>query len=272
MIRRRYFIFLPLTLTLLFFSASGADSYDIDKEITRIRKELSSLSTERQKVREKAKLDFKEHENYRQQMRKRFSILRTEIDSLKKSVVDHRLKNDSLSTFVNAEINKQRQYDLLQDSFRKQLIALCDIYLEEAADLPPMSENGITSVLSFLRSELSSKSVDNIEGIQRLVQVLKDFEALTGSIQIVQGASPVPEIRGTTYRLRLGSIFEAAVDANAVKYAVWDGVDSIGNDQWEVFNDAEGAAKILKAVNIREGKALPAFVEIPFSMTGEKVQ
>ena len=104
------------------------------------------------------------------------------------------------------------------------------------------------------------------------MQVLKDFEALTGSIQIVQGASPVPEIRGTAYRLRIGCLFEAAVDAEGTKYALWDGTDSTGNQQWNVFKDPENASKVLKAVNIREGKALPAFAQVPFTMKRNEMQ
>jgi hypothetical protein len=183
-----------------------------------------------------------------------------------------RLQNDSLLALIRSESSRQRQYDLMQDSFRKKLIAACSRYLEKTESIPPLAAKNMRSMLSFLQSELTTKNIDNIEGLQRLAQVQKDFDAVTGSIQIAQGSSPVPEIRGTVYRLRIGCLSEAAVDVQATKYALWKGADSSGNALWELHSDPDGAAKIMEAVNIREGKALPAFAHIPFSMSKETKQ
>jgi hypothetical protein len=154
---------------------------------------------------------------------------------------------------------------LLQDSFRQGLVQLCRLFIEEARLLPPVTADAKVNALAFLQSELTTKNIDNVEGIQRFFQIVNDLEELTGSIQIASGPSPVPELRGTVYRLRIGTLFEAAVDAQGNNYALWAGVDSTGGTVWTTGSENAVAAGILNAINIREGKSLPSLVELPFS-------
>ena len=243
--------------------AGGTD--DIDAEIGRVRKELASIVAEKREVREKARKDYEEHDAYLKTIGQRFKTIRDGIDSLEKCEVVEKERGDSLAGAIRSEIAQQRQFELLQDSFRKRLVHLCEQFAAQARLVPPLASGAAVNALAFLGSELKTKNVDNVEGIQRLFQIVGDLEELTGSIQIASGPSPVPELRGTVYRLRIGSLFEAAVDAQGRNYALWTGTDSTGNGQWMVGNDGETGPGILNAVNIREGKSLPALVELPFS-------
>ena len=247
------------------FRTSAAEPDDIDAEIGRIRKELASIVAEKRQVREKAGKDFEEHSAYLKTIRQRFSSIRNAIDSLNDLQIVEKERNDSLAGAIREEVSRQRQYDLLQDSFRARLVQLCRQFMDEAEKLPPLSSGSTVNALAFLQSELKTKSVDNVEGLQRLFQILNDMEELTGSIQIASGPSPVPELRGTVYRLRIGTLFEAAVDAQGSNYALWTGSDSTGNGEWTTGSDNETASALLNAVNIREGKSLPSLVELPFS-------
>lgn len=264
MIHSKYMLALLLQVCLFMSKqVDSAETFDLDKEINRLRKELASVTSQRQSVREDATNDLKEHKTYQKRMDERFNTVRSENDSLSKLIQVYHQKSDSLSAVSTSVTATQKQYDLLQDNFRSRLISSCDKLLKQAEQLPPMSSKNITAPLSFLKSELIAKNIENVEGLQRIIQILKNYEELTGSIQIYQGVSSIPDLQGTVYRLRLGCLFEAAVQSNGNRYAVWNGIDSLGKDIWSVQNDPEGAAKLLSAINIREGKALPAFAEIP---------
>lgn len=247
----------------------GDDNQDIDKEILRIRKELTEVSSQRLEVKNKSMKDYNEHEDYRKRMRKRITSIENDIDSSKESRLTINLQNDSIAALIRTETTRQHQYELMQEVFRKKLIELCGVYNKETYSVPPLSAQKLRTTLSFLQSELKTKNIDFIEGLQRLTQISKDFSELTSSIQITQSSSPLPEIRGTVYRVRIGCIYEAVVDAQATKYALWSGIDSSGNTIWDVHSDPGEATTILTAANIREGKALPAFAQIPLTFLKE---
>jgi hypothetical protein len=96
-------------------------------------------------------------------------------------------------------------------------------------------------------------------------QIMVRAEEVTGSIQVSQESSPITEIRGTVYRLRIGTFFEAVVNLKGEECAVWYGAGG-----WKTLKDAAVAAQLLKAANIREGKSLPAFVKLPLVAESEK--
>ena len=76
-------------------------------------------------------------------------------------------------------------------------------------------------------------------------------------------ARPVADIRGMVYRLRIGTIFEAVVDTKGEKCAVFSGWGDDGAPHWKDLDSPVLAQAVLQAVNIREGKSLPAFVNLP---------
>ena len=67
--------------------------------------------------------------------------------------------------------------------------------------------------------------------------------------------------------MRIGGVFEAVVNTKGEKSAIWSGGI---NGEWIPIDDATVSARILKAVQIREGKTLPVLVELPFNEGGAK--
>ena len=121
------------------------------------------------------------------------------------------------------------------------------------------------SGLSLLMNDMTIKSIDVVEGCTRLVQILGKLDEAGSGIQISQESSPVADIRGMVYRLRIGTIFEAVVDTKGEKCAVFSGWGDDGAPHWKDLDSPVLAQAVLQAVNIREGKSLPAFVNLPLA-------
>ncbi len=240
-----------------------AQQEDIKAEITRIRKELMQVQEERERVIEEKKKDVEDFEAYRKRMRSRMRAVRLETDSIGKEIVAYKFKNDSVASLINAQKSRKQHFDILQESLRKELLQSADRVLKIAHTYPPSAGDKSISASKLLQNDISTKSVDNIEAVNRLFQIVRDMQDASGVIQIVQGTSPLPEIRGTTYRLRLGSMFEAVVNAEGTKAALWTGKTDDGDLNWTLIDDPVTANQILKAVNVREGKEVPELVELP---------
>jgi hypothetical protein len=112
-----------------------------------------------------------------------------------------------------------------------------------------------------------AKNIDNVEGLHRLVQIVGNMEEYNGTIQTGQETSVVPQLRGSALMLRIGSLFEAVVDEDGKTGALWQGNDSLGQPLWQTVAEAQSCAIILKAINMRESKALPAFMALPYSLS-----
>jgi hypothetical protein len=160
--------------------------------------------------------------------------------------------------------------DLEQDELRSNLVSSTKELAEYIRGLPPLVVTQIGASASLLQHELTTKSVDNIEGMTRLFQIFSQIDEVLASIQISQESSPVPEIRGTVYRLRLGAFFEAVVDIKGEKGALWHKQGEKDGSQWKVISDPEISAALLKAINMREGKAIPTFIGLPLAGLEEK--
>jgi hypothetical protein len=250
-----------LVIGSIAFSREG--DADLTKEIQRIRKELMQVQDERARVKEEKQKDIEDFRAYRKRTRNRLSQVRTETDSLRRLIGVTKNENDSLNALIEAEKDRKRQYELLQRSFSNAIAVNCDRAVEVAATIPPIINGKHLSALELLKGELANTSVDNVEGVARLTQVLRDMGDVTGTIQIVQGSSPIPEIRGTAYRIRIGAFFEAVVNAKGTRAALWTGYDENGGAVWQQIEDPLIAGQILQAVNVREGKSLPELVKLP---------
>ncbi len=260
---KKYLLILVSVHCSLNIAIKAAESVDLDEEIKRIRKELALVSSQRQAVKQETASDSKSHASYRTKFESRLRTASAETDSIFELIQLYGHRNDSLSAVITSLKSSQKQYDLLQENFRFCLIAACEQISRLALNIPPMSLKSISNPAAFLKSELASRNIDNVDGLQRLMQIFNNHEELTGSIQIFQSTSPVPEISGTVYRLRIGSFFEAVVQPTGNRYALWNGVDSTGKEVWLTRSDPEGGSQILNAINIREAKALPSFARIP---------
>jgi hypothetical protein len=169
-----------------------------------------------------------------------------------------------LVNFANARI---KQAEMCQDAMREKLVASCDQIIANLQNIPPMVQQNLIASTALLKNELRNKSIDNVEALNRLQQVMVRSEEVTGSIQVSQESSPISEIRGTVYRLRIGTFFEAVVNLKGEECAVWYGSGIPG---WKTIKDAGIASQILKAAQIREGKSLPSFVKLPLVADVEK--
>jgi hypothetical protein len=250
-----------------FFAAVGytQPEADIDAEISMQKKEISRVNSEREKVRGATLHDQKEFGDYQERNRQRQQSLAAETDSVRAVTSAITRRNDSLGAVLQQITAAQREIELTRQHFRECLISLCGKALAAADSLAPSLAAQAVASLTFLKSELTANTIDNLEGLHRLMTVLNDIESQEMDIQIMQGASPVAAITGTCYRIRIGSVFEAVVDSRGGRGAVWTGG---GKDNWQVIEDASVAGRLLKAINVREGKTLPALVDLPFEASG----
>jgi len=263
MLCRDFFYFRRAAFFLCVYAvcAAAQQQYSIDAEIARLKKEIGRIESERAKVREEAARDAGEFSHYQERHRRKIRALTAETDSVRAAAAAMSRRSDSLGAAL-ARLNASgRELDLTREHVREKLVALCQTSIAAVESLPPsLSEQG-AAALAFLKSELVSKSIDNVEGLHRLVTILNDLENQLMDIQIMQGASPVAAIGGACYRIRIGGVFEAVTDSRGEKCAIWTGGST---DAWRVLDNREIASSILKAVNVREGKTLPGLVGLPF--------
>jgi hypothetical protein len=102
------------------------------------------------------------------------------------------------------------------------------------------------------------------------MQIIQNLDEASAAIQAGQETAAVPEIRGAGSMLRIGDIFKAVIDEEGKVCAFWHGADARGQGQWEVVRDPAVAAVVLKAINVRQGKALPSFVDVPYNVSSVK--
>jgi hypothetical protein len=237
---------------------------DIDNEILRLRKELTQVGQERLKVKEDAAKDRMEFASYQERTASRKALLVAETDSIKKTAHSLEIKRDSLGAYAGDLESQKKRYELLKDHFRDRIIAACTTLIGVAERSPPAGAKQTLGALSFLLNDCIAKSIDNVEGLHRLVQIIQNMEEYTGTIQTGQETSVTPQLRGGALMLRVGAVFEAVVDEDGKIGALWKGNDSLGQPIWLPLSDAQSCSMILKAINIRESKALPEFMALPY--------
>jgi cell division protein FtsB len=253
-----------LCMTVSFATAQQSDR---ESDIKRARKELMQLQTDRQKNKLEMEKDHSDFKEYTKRTAERMAAIKNETNSITAQIAVQQRKNDSLAALVNSANATARQSEMSQDAMREKLAVSCDQIIATLRGLPPMVRQNLVASAALLKNELRNKSTDNVEALNRMQQIMTRAEEVTGSIQVSQESSPIPEIRGTVYRLRIGAFFEAVVDIKGEQCAVWRVSDTTG---WKTINDLSVAAELLKAANIREGKSLPEFVNLPLAVEAQK--
>jgi chromosome segregation ATPase len=239
---------------------------DKEAEIKRVRKELMQIQTERQKNNKDRIKDITEYKQYAKRTAERLASVKDETASIKSQIAVQERKNDSLSALIGYAEAQVRQAEMSQDAMRQKLVGACDQIIANCQNLPPMVRQNLVASSALLKNELRNKNIENVEALNRMQQIMIRAEEATGSIQVSQESSPITEIRGTVYRLRIGAFFEAVVDLKGEECAVWYS----DKPEWTTIKDPAVAAEILKAANIREGKSLPSFVKLPLVSEAEK--
>ena len=244
-------------------SAFGAEPIIDDLDINRCKKEIAQVKAERQRVREDRARDKSEFTAYQERTASRKERYVTETDSIRRLVASFERKEDSLDAFIGSLEQKKRNFDLLKERFREHIARACEKLLNAIKKYPPAVSRPTNGALTFLINDCVTKNIDNTEALQRFVQTLRNLDESTLTIQTGQEASPVSAIKGNASMLRIGAVFEAIVDENGKNAAVWQGGET-GMPEWQVLSDEETAGMISKAIAIRECKAMPAFVVLPW--------
>lgn len=241
----------------------------IDDDIIRLRKELSRQQTESQRIKTDIDREQKDFVAYQKNIEQRTRSLLTTMDSTRQDITRATRKNDSLAAHLASQSNTIRQIELTQETTRQEIVSACTGLETIIGRMPPLTAQSLIAALALLKSDLAGKSIDNIEGANRLYTILTRLEEAAGMIVVSQENSPVADIRGTVYRIRLGNFFEGAVDEKGAKGVIFTGYAPDGSPQWKTA-DAGLAAALYSAAVIREGKSLPAFVRLPLGITPDK--
>jgi hypothetical protein len=241
----------------------GAEIPDFDLEIGRLRKEIALVKLERERLREDIARDKNEHAAYRERTAARKTDYIAETDSVRRLAASVERQKDSIEAFTADLEVKQKNFDLLKERFRDHIVTACKKIMDGIGRCPPSLSRPLAAALAFLANDCTSKNIDNIEALQRFVQILRNLDDATLSIQTGQETSALPQIKGNASMLRIGAVFEAVVDEDAKNAAVWIGGDSAAGG-WRAVSDAESVGSISRAIAVREGKSLPAFLPIPW--------
>ncbi|MGM0443374.1 MAG: DUF3450 family protein [Fibrobacterota bacterium] len=257
---------IPILLCCCMFAAASAEQSveDIKSEIKNVRAQLVEVREENSSVVDKIDDDRREFKEYRDKILEKIRTVEDENDSLDSEIRDLRLRRDSLGGVLAGKKRSQRSYEILQKNLSREMADAAKELKESCTKLSPSLREKPVSAADLLISELESGNVDNVEALTRLFQIARDVANSSFAIEIAQGRSPVPELRGTIYKIRIGTLMDAAVNMDGTKAAVWQGRDENGKDMWEMVESKDVAAEILKAVNVREGKSLPDLVSLKF--------
>jgi TolA-binding protein len=239
----------------------------IDDEIARLRKELIQTQVDCDRTVQEIEKDKKDFEAYRSRTAQRMAQTQSQLDTLKSEIAVQSRGNDALAAQISGVIAQRREIELSQDEFRSKLIENCNAMQPVIKKLPPLIMAPTLSGLSLLINDLTTKSTDIVDGCSRIVQILSKLDEASAGLQISQENSPAPDIRGMVYRLRIGTIFEGVVDTKGEKSAVFTGWGADNAPRWKYMESAGTSAAMLEAVNIREGRALPAFVNLPLAVS-----
>jgi hypothetical protein len=243
--------------------APNAESPQNDPEIARLKKETAQVRTERQRVREDISRDKNEFSAYQERIASRKHDYTAETDSIRRLTASYERKKDSLDAFISSIESKKRNFELMKDRVREHIALACEKLLSAIKKIPPAVSRPAVGALTFLLNDCATKNIDNIEAMQRFVQIARNLDEASYSIQTGQEASAVPQLRGNASMLRIGTVFEALVDEDDKTAAVWQGGEA-GLPEWRVLSEGEYAGMISKAIAIRESKSMPAFIVLPW--------
>ena len=259
-------------LFLVFALSSGyADEPDepdeIDREIMRLKKEISRVQSQRKEEKKQADRERRELEAYRKRTADKIAAVKHVTDSIKNSLEQAGSRNDSIKMEISSIQVHLREVELNRDNLKKEILNSVKEILRTAEMLPPLIQQQYAGPLSYLSGEIEAGTVESTEALFRLMRIVQDLRTVAQEIQVVEGASPVEELRGSVYRLRIGAVWEAAVDGEGKNAFIWTGYsDTSGVAVWRKPASVEYTASILDAVRMREGKTVPELITLPMEV------
>jgi hypothetical protein len=204
---------------------------------------------------EKAKTDADraEFEAYRARQSGYRASQEALLDSLRGDEQRLRRDADSSSRRVYGIKARQKEHAARREAFRQHLVSLCDDLDRTLRALPPANVRPQLQALSFL----------NDEGVERLWQIVFTTVDNAEQIEVYSGASPVDQIAGHGYFVRIGYAYLAFINDEGTAGALWTAVaDSSGT--WETLSDPSVLSALHDSIRIREGKSVPRIIAIPF--------
>jgi hypothetical protein len=261
-------------LVFFFVGVAGAaeasdQTVDVDNEIHRLQKEVQQIQTQRQNNMREMETEKADFAAYRAHTAKRLAAARMDIDSLKHETGRVQTRSDSLAALVQSAQLKKHEIELEREALRNRVLKSCDILDAQACLVAPQTQGQIRSSIALVKNDLASKTIECPEAFSRLTQIISLMHDATGSIQTSSENSPIADIRGTVSRLRIGSVMEAIADSKGETCYLWAGNKSDGTPVWKPSDDKSMSAEIIHAIAVREGKALPALVNLPLCATGK---
>ena len=254
----------------------AADIDEVDREIARLKKEISRVQAQRNDEAQQAKKERLEFKNYGERTAARIAAITRQTDSIRTEMQKVNLHNDSISTRLSVVASEIREQEMRRQRLREIILRAARSLKTEIARCIPLVREQYESPIDYLIGEIEAGSVEHTEALYRLMRIVGDARVAAQEIQVVETASPIPQLRGTVYLLRIGSVFEAVVDAQGEKAFIWNETAENEHDRWIAAARPEDAASIFTAVRIREGKTVPELVRLPFGMSsapaGERPQ
>jgi hypothetical protein len=247
-----------------------AQSDELDREITRLKKEITRVEAQRENEARQMKTERTEFRAYQERTAARISSINHQTDSVRAVQQRTEHRNDSLRAALGAVQAGIREQELLGKNVRSVIASALKKLQYELPDLPPLITEQYSGPVSYLLTELEAGSVENTEALYRFMRLVQDLRTVSQEIQVVEGASPVAQLRGSVYRLRIGAVFEAVVDAEGRKAFLWTSAGERTDTVWVPAGNETTAGALLKAVRIREGKTVPELVDLPIAGRGER--
>ena len=255
-----FFIFL-FTLSAVSF----AESYpELEKTIKDLKEKIKSTQEQIKQVKKKSEKDKEEFSEYESRNSNYLSQQQEELAKLKEDYDNIHRKSDSVSHIISQVKGRQRELDLQQEAFRGNLIKSCNTLRATLVLLPPGNIKDQISSLDFLRSELKTNAVDNVEALERLWQILGALTEGAQTIETFSAQSPVSFISGQVDFVKLGYAYLAIVNEKGTKGALWKPMDDTQKGTWQEIDDPEQVLALKKCIRIRQGTVVPQIVDIPF--------
>lgn len=244
----------------------AADSGEMDRELRSLKKEITRVQGQRQREAEAVKKEREEFRAYQERTKQRKANIGVQTDSINGVQQQTQRRNDSLRAVLTSVQARIREQELSDKRIHAVIIVGVKKLQEELPYLPPLIRDQYEGPISYLLSELTAGSVESTEALYRMVRIVQDLRNVAREIQVVEGISPVTQLRGMVYRLRIGAIFEAIVDTEGRNAFLWTSAEGDHDSVWVPVDNKATATALLKAVHIREGTTVPELVELPLGM------
>lgn len=237
----------------------------LEKEIEELTKKLRESDVEVAGFQKKIEEENVSFTKYQQQFQTRYSQIENERLSLQNDYQNLHKQSDSLSLLIQSTREKQKSVDNIQTKFTAELVA-STVQLEKTLQmLPPQFIKNQLQSVKFLNGEISTQTIDNAEGFERLWQILQSIADASTVTEVFAGQSDLKELSGAVDCIRIGYTYFAMVDEQGTAAAMWKPASDATGGAWDVRKEPEYVSSIQKCIKMQQGNVVPEIVIIPFA-------